>query len=217
MELTFRQLFRKVLYAKYETIGDDVDYCFQEEGKTLYILFQWSASKSDWINNFAFKCKPYKDMEIPYKVHGGFLKCWKAVEDIVIEKITEIDTDGQYKYNTIYCAGYSHGGALTMLCHECVWFHRPDIRKSCYSVSFDGPRVYGGYKVKPELRERWVHFFEVRNDSDIVTHVPFWIMGFTHVGNILHIGRDARYGWTGSHYDDKIMNSLKEIEDSMFF
>lgn len=207
------KLFNKVLNAKYITIGDDVNYAFVEEHKTLYILFEWSSSKSDWLNNFSFKKKPYKDMAIPYRVHGGFLKCWKTIEDIVIEKITEIDeSTGNYKYDTIYCAGWSHGGALTMFCHECVWYHRPDIRENCFSVSFEGPRVYGGYKIKPELRERWVHFFEVINDKDIVTHVPLKIMGFTHVGNIIHIGRDAGYGLIGSHYDDKIMKSIKEIE-----
>lgn len=93
-------------------------------------------------------------MQIKYKVHNGFLKCWKTVEDIVIKKIKETDENGNYKFNTIICAGWSHGGALTVFCHECVWFHRPDIREYCYSVSFEGPRVYGGFKVKKSLRER---------------------------------------------------------------
>lgn len=210
--MTLLELFQKVLDIEYNVIGDDVDYAFEENGDQLIIVFKESDSKVDWKRNFAFKKKPYKDMNVPYRVHGGFLKSWKEVEDIVIAKITETKENGEYKFNSIYVTGWSHGGALTMLCHECVWFHRPDIRKNCFSVSFDGPRVYGGRKVKPELRERWEHFFEVVNDTDIVTKVPPRLFGFTHVGNIIHIGRDAGYGIIKSHYDSSIMTSLKEIE-----
>lgn len=45
--ITFEQLFHKILTAKYTTVGDAVDYCFQEENKTLYILFEESSSKID--------------------------------------------------------------------------------------------------------------------------------------------------------------------------
>ena len=212
MILSFVELYKRVLDADYTKIGDEVDYCFQEEGSTLYILFEESSSKIDWRHNFAFLSRPYKDMATPYRVHGGFLKCWKTVEDIVIAKIKETKEDGSYKYDSIICAGWSHGGALTMFCHECVWYHRPDIRQRCMSVSYDGPRVYWGFKVKKELRERWTHFYEIINDSDIVTHVPPRLFGFTHTGNVLHIGRHARYGCIDSHRDTSILASLKEIE-----
>ena len=210
--LNLEKLYRKIFNAKYTTVGDSVDYCFQEEEKTLYILFEESSSKVDWKHNFAFWKRPYKDMTIKYRVHSGFLKCWKTVEKIIINKIKEVDENGEYKFNRIICSGWSHGGALTVFCHECVWFYRPDIRKQCFSVSFEGPRVYGGFRVKKSLRERWAHFFQVINDKDIVTHVPPKIFGFTHVGNVIHIGRDAGLGYIKSHCSDGIFQSLQEIK-----
>ena len=38
-----------------------------------------------------FKRRPYHAMKVPYKVHRGFLKCWKYVEPIIIEKIIELN------------------------------------------------------------------------------------------------------------------------------
>ena len=214
------ELFWLTHTSPYTTIGDGVDYSFKEDGKTLYILFQGSSQKVDWIQNFNFPKRPYKDMEIPYKVHGGFLKCWKQVEDIIINKIKEIDDSGNFKFNCIIISGYSHGGALAAFCHECVWYHRPDIRTNCWSYGFEAPRIYGGFKVKEELRERWAHYILIRNHTDLVTHVPPHILGFCDLGTVLHIGRFQNYrdikvkpnlDCIKSHFPEMVYTSLKEI------
>ena len=84
------ELFYKVnRNVPYITVGDGVDYCFIQEDKTLYIYFEPSDGKIDWKHNFMFRKKPYKDMKTPYYVHRGFLKCWKTVEDIVIDRIQD--------------------------------------------------------------------------------------------------------------------------------
>ena len=116
----------------YEETGHDVDYAFVEDIKThtLIIYFQGSSSVWDWTRNFLFKKRPYKDMDKPYRVHRGFLAAWKEVEDIIIAKITEKDDPLLCnKWKHIIVVGYSHGGALAAFCHECVWFHRPDLRE----------------------------------------------------------------------------------------
>jgi hypothetical protein len=214
------ELFHLTYTTDYTTTEGGVDYAFKEENDTLFIFFQGSHQKVDWKNNFDFPKQPYKDMEIPYQVHRGFLKCWKEIEDIIIDKILTVENGG-YKYNRIIVSGYSHGGALAQFCHECVWYHRPDIRDNCWSYGFEAPRIYGGYKVKQELRERWAHFILVRNHKDLVTHVPPRVFGFCDLGTVLHIGRDQYYQnrtdckgpeCIRSHYPDPVMDSLKEVD-----
>lgn len=211
------ELFWQTHTSAYTTTSGGVDYAFQTEGATLYIYFQGSNQKVDWKNNFDFPKEPYHDMDIPYNVHRGFLQCWKEIEDIIIQKIKETGENGNYKYNKIIVSGYSHGGALAQFCHECVWYHRPDIRATCWSYGFEAPRIYGGFKVKPELRERWAHFILIRNHKDIVTHVPPRIFGFCDLGTVIHIGRHQNYQEKGlecitSHFPEKVYNSLKEID-----
>lgn len=195
-----------------ETLKNKVNYQFVTEDKTLYIFLEPSSGWIDWKHNFQFKKRPYKDMKIPYRVHRGFLKCWKEIEDIIIAKITETDDQDNYLFDTIITVGYSHGAALAMLCHECCWFHRQDIVDCIYGIGFDGPRVYGGFSVNPELKQRWDNFILVRNNTDIVTHVPPRCFGFTHIGHLLHVGQHEKYGPIKSHYSFRIIRSLLKFE-----
>ena len=186
------QLFQNCAYLiPYQQIGDSVNYAFVEEIEThtLYIYFQGSNSITDWVRNFMFPAKPYKDMEVTYRVHRGFLAAWKTVEDLVIRKINEIDNPLLcYKWKHIVIVGYSHGAALAGLCHECVWFHRRDLRRQgLEGYGFESPRFYGGFKVKECLKQRWEHFQIIRCNEDLVTHCPPAIFGFRHVGEILKI------------------------------
>lgn len=216
--MKLHELFNTLNSIEYITVGEGVDYQFVEEGSRLYIYFEGSKQTVDWVRNFTFPEKPYKGMDVSYKVHGGFLKCWKEVEDIIIAKITE-KVDGKYKYDSVIVAGYSHGGALAQFCHECVWFHRPDIRDKCWSYGFEAPRIYYG-KMKKELRERWANYTLIRNHCDIVTHVPPRLFGFKDLGAVMHIGRFQDYSdfdvkpnleCIKSHYPEKVYQSLKEI------
>lgn len=94
------ELFSKCDHGiRYQTVGHDVNYAFEEDGdaRALTVYFQGSNSSTDWVRNFLFKKKPYKDMKIPYRVHRGFLEAWKEVEDIVIDKILEKDAEGDFR------------------------------------------------------------------------------------------------------------------------
>lgn len=164
-----------------------------------------------------FRKKPYKGMDVPYRVHRGFLECWKEIEDIIIQRATEMVVDevnheAYYRWDKIIIVGYSHGGALAMLCHECIWYHRPDIRHNTKTIAFDGPRVYGWYWIKKALRGRWSNFRLLRNSSDIVTHVPPAIFAYTHVGKVIKIGKDEKWKIFTNHSQSEIKESLNIYE-----
>ena len=216
------KLFQICAYeASYEEAGDDVNYCFQSEGRTLYIYFQGSNSISDWVRNFLFPSKPYKDMDVTYRVHRGFLAAWKEVEDIIIEKITAKDPKApeEFYWKEIVVVGYSHGGALAAFCHECCWFWRPDLRRGGLTgYGFEAPRIYAGWKVKDCLKQRWETFTVVRNNNDLVTHCPPAIFGFCHVGNLLKINGDIslvknnQLKCIKSHYPQAVLDGLMKLE-----
>jgi len=221
--LKLSELFYNCAYkVHYETVGEDVNYAFVKEGKHLYIYFQGSSSTTDWIRNFTFPAKPYKDMKIPYRVHRGFLAAWKEVEDIIIEKITEKDSNNEFVWKQITVVGYSHGGALAAFCHECCWFWRPDLREgSLFGYGFEAPRIYAGWHVKKELKERWSKFLVIRDNNDLVTHCPPSLFGFCHVSNILKIKGDIKLGpdkWyipncIKAHYPKVVYDALVKAEN----
>lgn len=220
MNLKLDELFDNCAYkVVYTQVGDSVNYAFVEEGDTLYIYFQGSNSISDWVRNFWFFKKPYKNMKISYYVHGGFLSAWKEVEDIISNKILEKvplqDGHYDYKFKKIISVGYSHGGALSGLCHEFVWFNRPDIRNNIFGVGFESPRFYHGLFVKKKLKERWENYIVIRNHFDIVTFLPPRLFLFTHVGTVHTLNQTSTVNYKrpkciGAHYPDKVLESLRE-------
>jgi hypothetical protein len=178
-------LYNKCLNANYKTIGDQSDYAIKRVGSKLYLFFEWSDSAADWKNNFNFPSKPYKDMGITWRCHRGFLKVWKSIEPYVKDAIMKPTV------KSVTIVGYSHGAAIATLCHEYVWFNRPDLRNKLDGYGFGSPRVFWG-NISEELRERWANFHIVRNLNDIVTHMPPKFFGFRHVNDVIEIGEDGK-------------------------
>lgn len=202
----------------------EVDYKFEEDiaERTLYIYFEPSDGDIDWRVNFAYWRKPYKDMVVGYRVHGGFLESWRLIDDAIGAKIREVDEGREmtedwrwnWKWQKIVIVGYSHGGALAALCHEYVWFNRADLRTqegALIGISFDGPRIYGGLWVPAALKERWAHFYVIRNQNDLITHLPPVILFFRHVGNLIKVGAQARSKaqvfkeWAAARFKDSML------------
>ena len=141
------------------------------------------------------------------------MRAKETEKDMVQEEKIE-GAERRYKWNKVVIVGYSHGGALTALCHECVWFEREDLRQGdgIVGISFDGPRVYAGLWIKKELKERWRNFYVFRNHSDIVTHLPPVVFFFRHVGNKVRIGAGKNPGLIKAHYPERILESLEDFE-----
>ena len=121
--------FQDVLDAKYIHLEEETaSYYFSKNGEILTIYFEWSNGKTDWKNNFDFPAKPYRDMADKWYVHRGFLKVWKAIEPHLENAIKDPEIKG---FNI---AGYSHGAAIALLCHEYCTFNRPDYKESLESL-----------------------------------------------------------------------------------
>lgn len=198
------ELYERILNAKYIHIGDQTaSYCTQREGDTLYILFEWSNGKTDWLNNFDFPAKPYRDMQNKWFAHRGFLRVWKVIEPYLQTEICDLSV------NKIIIGGYSHGAAIAALCHEYCKFNRPDAIILGYG--YGAPRVVWGF-LRKAVKKRFTGFTVIRNGCDIVTKVPPKIFGFRHIGNMLQIGRDKGYNPVESHYPEAYRKELKELE-----
>lgn len=173
--------FKMIKSVEYTHGENGADYYIRRDGERLFICFQGSHGFEDWINNFDFFAKPYKEMTATWRVHRGFLRVWKAVEDIIGENIS----DPSISHIEIY--GYSHGGALAQFCHEYCMYHRPGCSVRTYA--FGAPRVLWGI-VPASVKRRFSGLFVIRNGLDIVPHLPFVVMGFRHVGEIEDVGLD---------------------------
>ncbi len=202
-------LFYACTHVSYSRVGDSVDYALRKNGDALYIFFEDSDGSTDWKNNLDFPAKAYKRMErTVWFAHRGFLNAWKQVEPIVAKALQNESCE------KVVIAGYSHGAALAFLCHEYVWFHYPDLRERIEGYGFGCPRVFWGCPTRA-LRRRWERFTVIRNENDVVTHLPPAFLGFRHMGTLLKIGKRGKYSPVDAHRADAVMRELKLYESEV--
>lgn len=192
-------LFARCLDAPYLHAAESASYYIERKGAVLYIYLQASNGTEDWKNNLDFPARPYHSGS--WMAHRGFVKVWRVLAPFVADAIADPKLQG------IVMVGYSHGGALAVLCHEYVYYHRPDLRTRIQSYGFGAPRVLWG-TLSPAIRMRWERFTLVRNLDDLVTHLPPKALGYTHVGNLLEIGAAGRYSHVDAHRSENIMREL---------
>ena len=157
-------LFYQCLHIPYTQVGVTANFALQRKGRTLYIYFQASDGKNDWKNNLDFPAKPYKRMgKTVWFAHRGFLKVWKEIEPYLIQEIADTH------YQSFVVVGYSHGAAIAALCHEYIWYNRPDARESLLGYGFGSPRVLWGICHKA-VKNRWARYTVIRNENDFITH-----------------------------------------------
>ena len=204
------KLFQKCVNAKYIHVENSGDYCVERQDSTLYIYLECSNGSTDWKNNFDFPAKPYKRMgKTVWLAHRGFLRVWKSIETH-LEAYIKDET-----VKKIVVVGYSHGAALAVLCHEYIWYNRPDLRdENLEGYGFGCPRVLWGIKTK-KIKERWKNFVVIRNLDDIVTHVPPLLFGYSHVGTMVKIGKKRKYSSINAHMPKNIVCELEQYESML--
>ena len=199
--MTLEALFRRCLDIDYIHVENAGDYATEQVGETLYVYLEHSNGDEDWKNNFDFPVRAYQRMgRTAWYAHRGFLRVWKSVEERLAKTVLST------KASKIVVTGYSHGGALAVLCHEYIWFNRPDMRQSLLGFGFAAPRVI--WRPKSEIAERWQRFTVVRNPDDAVTHLPPELLGYRHVGNILNISPKGTYAPIDAHRPENILENL---------
>ena len=196
--MTLSSLFRRCINIEYINLANDASYAYEKIKDTLYIYFQKSNGAVDWKNNFDFPIKCHRG----YYAHRGFLTLWISLEQIIDNIIKE------EMPKSVVITGYSHGGALAILCHEYVYSSFPLLRSSLLGYGFGCPRVLWGFTNSIP----WQGFTVIRNINDIVTHLPPFILGYHHVGHILEIGKRNTYSMIDAHREENIQNELAFYE-----
>ena len=204
--MRWSELFKKCISMPYITVENGASFAAERLGSALYLYFEQSRGTTDWRNNLDFPAKPYqRENDALWYAHRGFLRVWKSAEEQVAPELRDPCV------RKLVIAGYSHGAALAVPCHEYAWYYRPDLRPRMAGYGFGCPRVVWGI-LPPKVKRRWARFTVVRNLGDPVTSLPPCLLGYTHVGRMLEIGARGRYEGVDAHRPENILKELQEYE-----
>ena len=196
------ELFSRCLNASYTHLDGGVDVAHTKENGILYIYFEDSDGIGDWRINLDFPAEFYPAVGV--YAHRGFLRSWKIAEEYLAGIISSARGE-------IVCTGYSHGGALALLCHGYIYQKRPELRAFLHSYGFGCPRVLWG-KMNEKTEKIWGNFTVIRNINDAVTHLPPKSFGYFHAGTLLEIGKSGTYSAIEAHKSENIIAELEKYE-----
>jgi len=177
-------LFNLACSSGDKTAGNETQYTIHKTKDAIYLAIQGSVQKQDWLYNFDFAVRPYRDMEAKWYAHRGFATAWKLARDQITKDV--ISMLGNKK---LVILGYSHGAALAMLAHE--WFVFNGYAPEAYC--FGCPRVL--WLPSKKIKQRFTNVHIIRRRGDLVTHVPFAFMGYRFPVKIKSVGKRAPIWW----------------------
>lgn len=187
------ELFDKVAYTNYNTVGLDLDYTIEVIDDRACLLFQQSNQKADWYHNFDFARSVYKQQRNHMIVHHGYAVTWKSANDqIMAEFIAAVRTTKKQPL----IAGWSFGGAMAVLAAEDFNYRTTHKAKV---VTFGAPKVAGDMRTMKYIRSCG-DFLQYAQRCDIVTKMPplFWYHHINKVDlgrrfNIIEIFKPQKY------------------------
>lgn len=172
-------------------------------GDRLEITFQGSTGFMDWIHNFKFlkeNDQYRKPKEIinnitgtveNVKVHEGFSEQAKLVFDVVEDALLSYRKEMKGKEMNILITGHSLGGALANRVAYEVCDRMPEFASSLTVIPHASPRV-GNDVFAKALPESVKFYLRTVFETDIVTRVPFEVLGYRHAEPSIILGKTKR-------------------------
>lgn len=158
----------------------------EENCVKLIICFRGSNEVRDWIDNFMIsRRKIYHSGDFYGKVHKGFYRYYKNLQEIVLSHIQKFINSEEYqqKDKEIVFCGHSSGGYSVLAAFEASFLENcPQI--SVYT--FGSPRI-GDRLFAKNFEERVRRCYRVVNGQDPVPLLPSKIR-YKHVGFLVPLG-----------------------------
>ncbi len=162
---------------------------YEPERNVIQINFEESNGKKDWFVNFMFVEKYYdsflSDGEmITLRVHNGWAAMYKAMKHFVRNDFYELKR--RYPNAEVEIIGWSLGSGQAMLCAQDLNYHY-GIKSHLYTYGSVNPfktNIFNRRKIKRYLRKCCYEVYNFADVNDIVTYLPFRILGFIKIKKV---------------------------------
>jgi len=169
--------FDAKLTAKLKKVGYTKVQFISKDGAQVVVL----TNKDEQVLAFrGTEPKEFNDIKADLKAWKSKSRTEGRVHDGFYDEVNKVWKDIKEKLSTtkpLYICGHSLGGAMATIAAS-------RLQNKCKELyTFGSPRV-GNKKWVESVN---VKHYRWRNNNDLVTKVPLWIMGFRHHGDMMYI------------------------------
>lgn len=148
-----------------------------EHRDCLAISFRGTDELLDWLDNLNALT-----VEAPFgPCHRGFLHSVLDLWEPVQERFRELH---QQRPRGLFLCGHSLGGAMATVAAALLLHHGIPFTAV---YTFGQPRALTGVSALPYEHRAGARTFRFQNNNDLISRAPTRLLGFTHVGRLLHI------------------------------
>ena len=160
---------REIKHDEYITSGDDVQWTIKvyDSNKIFRLIFEDSCGKRDWINNFNFPIKIYKNQKSCLLAARGWGNAYKSCKDEVMKGM-EIAIWLEPNYE-IHICGWSYGGAMSLLAAEDLFYR---FNRKAKVFTFGAPKPLYGKKSQEYVRSCVEEVHQYSHVNDCVPLMP---------------------------------------------
>lgn len=178
------------LFHSFDNTQSDIEGYIAEGKDSILLVFRGTDSPTDFFTDISILLSPYPKRRCPFfkpRVHSGFLKGFRSVEQEVYRKIDELRA-ARPSLRKFEITGFSMGGSLGAIAALAL--------KSRYGfpvhfVSFGMPRTGNRWFVRG-FRKQVDFSWNILNDRDIIGQVPPKSFGYRHIGTKVLIDDNSR-------------------------
>lgn len=172
----------QVCHANYEVH-------YEPDRNVIQINFQETNGKLDWFVNFMFIEKYYDSFiwegkEITLRVHNGWATMYKAMKHQVRNAVSELR--GRHPSAEVEIVGWSLGSGQAMLCAQDLNYQY-GIKSHLFTYGSVNPfktNIFNRHRIKKYLRSCCKEVYNFGDVNDIVTYLPFRILGFIKIKKV---------------------------------
>jgi len=163
-----------------------VQCMFQVKDKTLFIVGRGSDEKNDWLHNIQFHMEKYP-FKSNKKFHSGFLLQYMSIRDKfsgMLEHMIE-----KHDIKKVVLCGHSAASGLVTLAGFDLYKQLQNLETEV--ITFGSPRLSNRQFEKDfESNIKCTRYI---NDKDMITKLPFKILGYRHLGNPIWLRNNGKF------------------------
>ncbi|CAB4427597.1 unnamed protein product [Rhizophagus irregularis] len=197
---------RLIKFLKDSPKRDNNGYvAINDKEKAIIVAYRGTSDEQSFLQDFEVKLIPFSSSVPKAKVHSGFFSTYNDTKNEITELVKQlVKKNPKYK---VISTGHSLGGSLALF-QTLDLIGTPGLNPSnLFTYTYGQPRT-GNKEFTQFVTSSGHKFFRIVNKNDIIPHLPFRSLSYSHYGPEIWIDPKNEVVVCQNAEDKRCSNSL---------